>query len=213
MIGLACTQEFLEGAGDTGAVYVSLGTVCSIGAEEFRELAAAMSSLPTRVVWKVGRDDLPAGLDLGNLGLGSNVKVVQWAPQNDLLGSGHLRAFLTHGGINGLYEVAPLSKLCLLHRPRLVVVHQTMAPTQACANCRRSLVFVQSASKPQRDIIESRDLDWPSVVPGCVSCGANRGDSPDSGPAGQCHEGGAQGLWAGCQPQGRPEGQQHWHGA
>lgn len=108
MMGLACTQEFLEGAGDTGAVYVSLGTVCSIGAEEFRELAAALSSLPTRVVWKVGRDDLPAGLDLGNLGLGSNVKVVQWAPQNGLLGSGHVRAFLTHGGINGLYEVAPL---------------------------------------------------------------------------------------------------------
>ena len=33
------------------------------------------------------------------------VQVVQWAPQNDLLGSGRVRAFLTHGGINGLYEV------------------------------------------------------------------------------------------------------------
>lgn len=32
-------------------------------------------------------------------------QIVQWAPQNDLLGSGHVKAFLTHGGINGLYEV------------------------------------------------------------------------------------------------------------
>ena len=34
-----------------------------------------------------------------------DLQVVQWAPQNDLLGSGRVRAFLTHGGINGLYEV------------------------------------------------------------------------------------------------------------
>lgn len=137
---------------------MSLGTVCSIGAAEFTELASALSALPAHVVWKVGKDDLPAGLDLGSLGLGSKVKVrhpspsaswrnrtqglmvcrlrenegpevspyahasmlfmssseaagvctvqvVQWAPQNDLLGSGHVKAFLTHGGINGLYEV------------------------------------------------------------------------------------------------------------
>jgi hypothetical protein len=146
MKGLACTQDFLEGAGDTGAVYVSLGTVCSIGAEEFRELAAALSSLPTRVVWKVGRDDLPAGLDLGNLGLGSNVKVVQWAPQNGLLGSGHVRAFLTHGGINGLYEVAPLSKLCLFHRPAWWPFNR-QSPTQACANYCRALVIVPASCK------------------------------------------------------------------
>ncbi len=36
----------------------------------------------------------------------SIVQIVHWAPQNDLLGSGHVKAFLTHGGINGLYEVS-----------------------------------------------------------------------------------------------------------
>ena len=55
---------------------MSLGTVCSIGAAEFRELASALSALPAHVVWKVGKDDLPAGLDLGSLGLGSKVKVI-----------------------------------------------------------------------------------------------------------------------------------------
>lgn len=58
---------------------MSLGTVCSIGAEEFWELAGALSELPARVVWKVGRDDMPAGLDPGSLALGSNVKV--WRPE------------------------------------------------------------------------------------------------------------------------------------
>ena len=55
-------------------MYVSLGTVCSIGAAEFAELAAALSGLPCRVIWKVGRDDLPAGVSLSGLGLGDNVK-------------------------------------------------------------------------------------------------------------------------------------------
>ena len=32
-------------------------------------------------------------------------QVVQWAPQNDVLGHPKTRAFLTHGGVNGLYEV------------------------------------------------------------------------------------------------------------
>ena len=43
-----------------------------------------------------------------------DLQVVQWAPQNDLLGSGRVRAFLTHGGINGLYEV-----LCCPQNPRM----------------------------------------------------------------------------------------------
>ena len=35
-------------------------------------------------------------------------QVVSWAPQNDVLGHPSTRAFLTHGGINGLYEVLHL---------------------------------------------------------------------------------------------------------
>ncbi|BDA41086.1 UDP-glucuronosyltransferase 2B20 [Coccomyxa sp. Obi] len=99
-------EEFMAGSGDMGVVYVSLGTVCSIGAQEFRKLAAALSALPAHVIWKVGADDLPEGVSLAALGLGDNVKVVQWAPQNDLLGHAKTRAFLTHGGVNGLYEAA-----------------------------------------------------------------------------------------------------------
>ena len=55
-------QGFVEGAGEAGVVYVSLGTVCSVGEAELRELARALSGLPCRVIWKVGapaRDHLP----------------------------------------------------------------------------------------------------------------------------------------------------------
>jgi hypothetical protein len=44
-------------------------------------------------------------------------QVVGWAPQNDLLGHARTRAFLTHGGINGLYEaslITPMSPAALL---------------------------------------------------------------------------------------------------
>ncbi|KAL1763506.1 UDP-glucuronosyltransferase 2B31-like, partial [Sigmodon hispidus] len=36
--------------------------------------------------------------------LGSNTRLYKWLPQNDLLGHPKTRAFITHGGTNGIYE-------------------------------------------------------------------------------------------------------------
>ncbi|XP_008827674.1 UDP-glucuronosyltransferase 2A1 isoform X4 [Nannospalax galili] len=36
--------------------------------------------------------------------LGSNTRLFDWIPQNDLLGHPKTRAFITHGGTNGIYE-------------------------------------------------------------------------------------------------------------
>ncbi|OBS67815.1 hypothetical protein A6R68_03644, partial [Neotoma lepida] len=36
--------------------------------------------------------------------LGSNTRLYKWIPQNDLLGHPKTRAFITHGGTNGIYE-------------------------------------------------------------------------------------------------------------
>jgi len=34
-----------------------------------------------------------------------SMQVVEWTPQNDLLGDGRVKAFVTHGGLNSIYEV------------------------------------------------------------------------------------------------------------
>ncbi|RXM97581.1 2-hydroxyacylsphingosine 1-beta-galactosyltransferase [Acipenser ruthenus] len=36
--------------------------------------------------------------------LGNNTKLVEWMPQNDLLGHANIKAFLSHGGLNSIYE-------------------------------------------------------------------------------------------------------------
>lgn len=51
--------------------------------------------------------DWTAGnLTLESLNLGSNIKIINWAPQNDILGRPGVGVFLTQGGINSLYEAA-----------------------------------------------------------------------------------------------------------
>lgn len=59
-----------------------------------------LSQLPFRVLWRYNVN--------ASLPLGENVKLVDWFPQNDLLAHPHIRAFVGHGGTNGVYE-------CLYH--------------------------------------------------------------------------------------------------
>ncbi|XP_072014241.1 2-hydroxyacylsphingosine 1-beta-galactosyltransferase-like [Amphiura filiformis] len=58
--------------------------------------AKAFRALPQKVIWKLG----------GNLAqeLPDNVKVMEWIPQNDILGHKKVKAFVMHCGINGVYE-------------------------------------------------------------------------------------------------------------
>ena len=41
-----------------------------------------------------------------SLRLADNIKVITWAPQNDVLGHPAVKAFVTQAGINSLYEAA-----------------------------------------------------------------------------------------------------------
>ena len=88
---------FVEGSGEHGVVLMSLGTlVKGLPIEITSEIAAAFARLPQRVIWR----------HLGERpnNLGNNTMLVKWMPQNDLLGHPKVRAFVAHGGTNGIYE-------------------------------------------------------------------------------------------------------------
>jgi len=57
----------------------------------------AFSKLKQKVLWKFESDSVPADLP-------SNVKLIKWAPQQDLLGHPKCRAFITHGGLGSTTE-------------------------------------------------------------------------------------------------------------
>uniref|UniRef100_W5LUX4 UDP-glucuronosyltransferase n=1 Tax=Astyanax mexicanus TaxID=7994 RepID=W5LUX4_ASTMX len=90
-------ERFVQSSGEHGIVVMSLGTLLgSLGPEISEIVASAFARLPQKVVWR-------------NLGpkpstLGKNTLIVDWLPQNDLLGHPKTKAFITHGGTNGIYE-------------------------------------------------------------------------------------------------------------
>ncbi|KAE8300176.1 2-hydroxyacylsphingosine 1-beta-galactosyltransferase [Larimichthys crocea] len=93
-------QDFEAWVNDTaehGFVVVSFGAgVKYLSQDIAHKLAGALARLPQRVVWRF------SGVPPSNLG--NNTKLVDWMPQNDLLGHANTRAFLSHGGLNSIYE-------------------------------------------------------------------------------------------------------------
>ncbi|XP_062243682.1 2-hydroxyacylsphingosine 1-beta-galactosyltransferase-like [Platichthys flesus] len=93
-------QDFEAWVNDTaehGFVVVSFGAgVKYLSHDIAHKLAGALARLPQRVVWRF------SGVPPSNLG--NNTKLVDWMPQNDLLGHTNTRAFLSHGGLNSIYE-------------------------------------------------------------------------------------------------------------
>ncbi|KAF5902231.1 2-hydroxyacylsphingosine 1-beta-galactosyltransferase [Clarias magur] len=93
-------QEFAAWVNDTdehGFVVVSFGAGVKYLSDDISyKLAGALSRLPQKVIWRF------SGVPPRNLG--NNTKLVEWMPQNDLLGHKNTRAFLSHGGLNSIYE-------------------------------------------------------------------------------------------------------------
>jgi len=93
-------KQFISGAGDKGIILFSLGI---LGDEVLQKhqvdmLAEAFERLEQRIIWRLN-GLIPRGLP-------SNVKVLPWIPQNDLLAHGGTKAFISHTGHNSLYEAA-----------------------------------------------------------------------------------------------------------
>ncbi|XP_053715933.1 UDP glucuronosyltransferase 5 family, polypeptide G1 [Synchiropus splendidus] len=90
-------EAFVQSSGEHGVVMMSLGTIVSALSKEMtEEIAAAFAELPQKVIWKF-LGEKPSTL-------GNNTLLVDWLPQKDLLGHPKTRAFVAHGGTNGLYE-------------------------------------------------------------------------------------------------------------
>ncbi|XP_058498198.1 UDP-glucuronosyltransferase 2B17-like [Solea solea] len=90
-------EEFVQSSGEHGVVIMTLGTLLNdIGPEISAIIASAFANLPQKFVWRHNgkRPDT----------LGNNTMLVEWLPQNDLLGHPKTKAFMTHGGTNGIYE-------------------------------------------------------------------------------------------------------------
>uniref|UniRef100_H3C1S8 UDP-glucuronosyltransferase n=1 Tax=Tetraodon nigroviridis TaxID=99883 RepID=H3C1S8_TETNG len=90
-------EAFVQSSGEAGVVVVTFGSmVTNLTSERAEVFAAAFGRLPQKVVWRY-RGEPPKALS-------ANTKLLKWIPQNDLLGHPKTRAFVTHGGANGLYE-------------------------------------------------------------------------------------------------------------
>ncbi|XP_074003244.1 UDP-glucuronosyltransferase 2A2-like isoform X1 [Numenius arquata] len=90
-------EEFVQSSGEHGIVVFSLGSmVYNLTDEKSNMIARALSQLPQKVIWRY-KGKKPETL-------GSNTRIYDWIPQNDLLGHPLTKAFITHGGTNGIYE-------------------------------------------------------------------------------------------------------------
>uniref|UniRef100_A0A3P9LIZ5 UDP-glucuronosyltransferase n=1 Tax=Oryzias latipes TaxID=8090 RepID=A0A3P9LIZ5_ORYLA len=90
-------EEFVQSSGEHGVIIMSLGTFVSELPDDLaNEIAAAFAKLPQKVIWSY-RGSRPSTL-------GNNTLVVDWIPQNDLLGHPNIKLFVAHGGTNGVQE-------------------------------------------------------------------------------------------------------------
>ncbi|XP_078380886.1 UDP-glucuronosyltransferase 2B31-like [Oculina patagonica] len=93
-------EQFISGDGDKGVILFSLGTLGDAILQEHQVelLAKVFGRLEQRIIWRLKRN-IPENLS-------SNIKVLQWIPQNDILAHNSTKAFISHTGHNSLYEAA-----------------------------------------------------------------------------------------------------------
>nr|XP_048290965.1 UDP-glucuronosyltransferase 2B17-like isoform X2 [Myodes glareolus] len=90
-------EDFVQTSGEHGVVVFSLGSmVRNVSEDKANAIAWALAQIPQKVLWKF------EGITPETLG--PNTRVYKWLPQNDLLGHPKTKAFVTHGGANGIYE-------------------------------------------------------------------------------------------------------------
>ena len=89
-------DEVVTGS-DNGVIVVSMGSLfVHIPDEIVAKFCAAFGRVSQTVIWKL--------INPPSCELPSNVKVLPWIPQNDLLGNSAVKLFITHAGMNSMIE-------------------------------------------------------------------------------------------------------------
>eukprot|EP00112_Aurelia_sp_Birch-Aquarium-sp1_P015175 Seg334.2 transcript_id=Seg334.2/GoldUCD/mRNA.D3Y31 product="UDP-glucuronosyltransferase 2A1" protein_id=Seg334.2/GoldUCD/D3Y31 len=104
-------ENFMQSSGEHGVVLISFGSVISsVNHVILEKMVDAISKLKQKVIWKV---NMPK-----NITVPENLKVVDWLPQNDLLGHAKTKAFVSHMGLNSASEAAyhgvPIVASCIM---------------------------------------------------------------------------------------------------
>ncbi|XP_026072311.1 UDP glucuronosyltransferase 5 family, polypeptide G1 [Carassius auratus] len=90
-------EEFMQSSGEHGVVIMSLGAAVGALPTAITEaIATAFAEIPQKVLWRY-HGERPSTL-------GNNTLLLEWFPQNDLLGHPKTCVFVSHGGTNGIYE-------------------------------------------------------------------------------------------------------------
>ncbi|KAI1904891.1 hypothetical protein AGOR_G00010340 [Albula goreensis] len=90
-------EDFVQSSGDDGIVVFSLGSMIkNLTKERANTFASALGQIPQKVIWRYSGEKPET--------LAPNTRVYDWIPQNDLIGHPKTKAFITHGGTNGIYE-------------------------------------------------------------------------------------------------------------
>ncbi|XP_072014288.1 UDP-glucuronosyltransferase 2A2-like [Amphiura filiformis] len=90
-------EAFMQQSGSHGVVVFSLGSYMDVMETKDAEMIAdAFASLPQNVICK------KAGQTPANVP--DNIKFVQWMPQNNILGHKQTRLFISHCGLNSVFE-------------------------------------------------------------------------------------------------------------
>uniref|UniRef100_A0A6I8QA73 UDP-glucuronosyltransferase n=1 Tax=Xenopus tropicalis TaxID=8364 RepID=A0A6I8QA73_XENTR len=94
-------EHFISQSGEHGFIIVAFGSMMASSpyTEFVKEMNDGFAKIPQKVIWRYRISEWPKELQLA-----PNVKIMDWIPQNDLLGHPKARLLVTHGGINSVQE-------------------------------------------------------------------------------------------------------------
>ncbi|XP_001638304.3 UDP-glucuronosyltransferase 2A3 isoform X2 [Nematostella vectensis] len=93
-------DHFMRESGEKGVILVSFGTaINTLDPAVIEMMSKAFAQLPHKIIWRVYPGNYPKSVS-------DNVKLVEWVPQNDILGHNNTKLFINHGGANGMAETA-----------------------------------------------------------------------------------------------------------